>query len=1206
MEGETNTPLLAVAVPDSDSKGSNCQPAKQNTKPSILSLKLRDLTESERAELERSCCYFTDFQHLPKATRGYHRQQIQRRFERSRQPGPEDHLSAALKEISQKRQERDSRTHQQAMDFLAVAGLPRSSHKPTSVSSRKSAKAKTCQDTIDPKHLSEWVEGSGIDEELARLNLQSLSGDTVYKLLRPLGGRDEAKDRQRMAEVLRGGWFCRTLSLEDGKRDQWGCFKPDRPRPGFKKDPETGRYFPKTDDSGKPVLLKYEHPSGVPTKEFVLAFPRHVGERIAGNNRCHSLYKEWEVAAERTPEQRWRWFLHQGVPLVITEGAKKTAALLTGGHLAIGLSGVWNGCQKDAIGRSHLKPGLRQLLHGFNVTSVVAMFDWSEPDSKGEAAVRGAIDRLGIVIRNEAKQSGKDISVSVVDLPGPEKGCDDILVSKGIQGLAAVRTLAKPFRTWQRDNNTKRIERRLRVPLGGDTKRPTKVITHQFFQASDIPTDVRLVSMIGGMGTNKTGALVDYANGQDAPFQTLLHRRGLGGNCAQRSGRIFHNDGKLMRPWLKDRHREVPMPPANLEGGGRIHWAASIEAQREIEERGKVVVLDSSHAGGSSHLDPEECRGAILNLEEWDASCWHLFTSATEINKHRAEVLSNLTACLRNAKQVICSSAHLNDQVVMYLERLLGTKASVLVNDHKPADGRLCHWFEKSSHWLEALESRISNGNNVFVTVTAQKASSVHSAKNIARKIARDLKVPRHEILVVDAETTRTKDHDAKGVITDPSLLLNYRVVIATPCIETGVSIDDPDGHFDAVFAFNSGSTTPQAAVQALGRVRSSVDRFVCVARNGKTLFGGYTEAREVTRQVGKKAAQQRDALARAGIADTDMPSTCNENIDSWGELVADHNMLAKEFDFSVRTLLTLEGYKVVDSETANEELAQLIKDQLKEISGETTAEECRSISRTTPAGEDEIEELSKKAELTLQQQQELEHAKVCRDYGIEQADERQVLSHRQGAFQALRTECLLEDVSPRTGTSELVRQLDGLTAMKRKGVTKDPFLGDYVRAFRFQQIELLEEYKTLELSRRRDEFTMHDADIVELHEQAKRDGDRWRNVFNLNPWSWKLPRGFVAAVLEKVGYRLKKLSQKQTLSNGKQAHLYVVADAHQGIDRQAIKQHIADNIGRRFDQAITDAIGDDNDQTCTDQHVEVAQFMDTHDRALELLETHS
>ncbi|MCP4816773.1 MAG: hypothetical protein GY888_30035, partial [Planctomycetaceae bacterium] len=189
------------------------------------------------------------------------------------------------------------------------------------------------------------------------------------------------------------------------------------------------------------------------------------------------------------------------------------------------------------------------------------------------------------------------------------------------------------------------------------------------------------------MGTNKTGALVDYAETGTAPFFTVLHRRGLGGNCAQRSKRIFHNDGKLIRHWLTGKHREVEMPPSELNAGGRIHWAASIEALREIEERGKVVVLDSSHATGSSHLDPEDCRGAILNLEEWDANCWHLFTSETEIKSHRADVMSNLTACLRNAKQVICSSAHLNQACVSYLEKLLNVRAHVLVNDHKPATG---------------------------------------------------------------------------------------------------------------------------------------------------------------------------------------------------------------------------------------------------------------------------------------------------------------------------------------------------------------------------------------------------------------------------------------------------------------------------------------------------------------------------------------
>ncbi|AKN61726.1 hypothetical protein WB44_12170 [Synechococcus sp. WH 8020] len=120
-----------------------------------------------------------------------------------------------------------------------------------------------------------------------------------------------------------------------------------------------------------------------------------------------AAYKKWEDDAEwdqkpRTPEDRWRWFLRQGVPLFVTEGAKKTAALLTAGYLAIGLSGVWNGCQKDKKGRSHLKPGLRELTR-YKVDRVIAMFDWSEPNSKGEAAVRGAIDRLGRVIQWETK-----------------------------------------------------------------------------------------------------------------------------------------------------------------------------------------------------------------------------------------------------------------------------------------------------------------------------------------------------------------------------------------------------------------------------------------------------------------------------------------------------------------------------------------------------------------------------------------------------------------------------------------------------------------------------------------------------------------------------------------------------------------------------------------------------------------------------------
>ena len=121
----------------------------------------------------------------------------------------------------------------------------------------------------------------------------------------------------------------------------------------------------------------------------------------------------------------------------------------------------------------------------------------------------------------------------------------------------------------------------------------------------------------------------------------------------------------------------------------------------------------------------------------------------------------------------------------------------------------------------------------------------------------------------------------------------------------------------------------------------------------------------------------------------------------------------------------------------------------------------------------------------------------------------------------------------------------------------------------------------------------MHDADIVELHERAKRDANRWRTVFNINPATWKLPRGFIDFVLEKIGYRLLKLSQQRRFTNGKQARLYVIQTRFHGIDCRSIKAHISDNITRRFDQAMADAIGDHHDPACSEQQVSVARFVE-------------
>lgn len=1208
------TPHVVVAVPDCDSKDSNSQPAWQKPKDEIKRLTLKDLSGEELADLAANCTYFTAYAHLPKSSRGYHRQRDQDRHERAGHAGPEDILAAALRKIAKRRREVESRSTQVELDLFAPTESRKTSQNPASVTDGISllahegkleevlenslrGPAAEVNDNLDAAHLAEWVRGSAVDEELTRLNLRSTGGEEVFQLLRPnVKPEDEQADRNRLKTAINRGWLCTGLHpFSHGIAKTWGCFKPDE-----------ARKVPDSKGGLKP--LKYEHPKGVATKPFFLAFPRHVGEKIAKNARKLAAYKKWEDEKERTPQERWFYLLSVGVTLHITEGAKKAASMLSAGYLCIAVPGIWNGCWKPGV-RHELRREIRAAL-ALGVTKVRIAFDYSEKE-QGVIDVQKAADRLASCIRQDMKSK---VAVEVMDLPGPErkdwglcKGLDDIRAAHGDAGVDAVVKEALPLTTWRAKNVQVRVMQRLRAPLSDAANRPTKTVSSQYFAAKDIPEDAKLVAMIGRMETGKTHALVDYVNITRLPVFIPLHRRGLAGNIAQRFHIPYQSEGKLVFPWETGKRREVQLPPKDLNPSFRNYYASEIEAQREAEENGKVVVLDSSHIDGSSYLDPESCRNALIILDEADAGVWHLLTGDTEIKQHRTEVVENLTLCLRNARQVIAASAHLHEDVISYLEKILKVQANVLINDHKPAEGRKAFLYEKNTQWLEALYATVQSGANVYVATTSQKSDSVYAAKNLAAMLEKDLKVPADQILVVDSSTTRTTDHEARGVVTDPSLLLKYRVVLCTPVVETGVSVDDHSKHFDAVFAINSGIGTPQSAVQSIGRVRSDVPRHIFACRNGRTVFGGAMEPTGLLKANQTRAANVRDSLMRAGVADTELPVIENLHTEAWASLAADQNLVSKPFGFAVSVLLREEGYQLIETCGADEDLAKTLRDRLKEVGAENTEKECLAVSTAAPAVEDAIEELEKKPELTLEEQAELEHGRVCRDYGVETADELQVYSHRRGGFRAFRTEMFLEEMS-RTAENEsdAMQMVDALTAMKRKGMTKGGFLGDYVRAFQHPSVQLLHGLGALELVQRRDEFTMADKDMVLLHEHAKRRRDECRMTLGIDPCVGN-PSTFFNALAERLGYKLDRLSQRKDVG-GKRHHKYVVKDLFAGVERGQLKANIKANIQQRYNQAREFAIGDDNlglepDPSCTQQQVDVVLYREQHLRAIDMLE---
>ncbi|MFN7677311.1 MAG: DUF3854 domain-containing protein [Cyanobacteriota bacterium] len=275
-----------------------------------------------------------------------------------------------------------------------------------------------------PHHLAEWVEGSAVAPELAAANLLSLRGRPVLEALagprlEALGGQAGQYVTRAVAKILRplepladaGGWWCSGLDPTAEWRTpmEWGQFKPNAPRWDQEKD--------------RP--RKYEHPSGVPSRTWWLRVPAVVARLTADR---FGLALPMEAAADTSGEAGayWRWWGSEAhLPLVIIEGPKKAAALLSVGIPAVAIPGIWPG-----------QTALAELLAlPLKDRPVWVLFDHSTRENPDEPK---AADRLG---RELAKAGAKPL-VGIV--PGTRgKGADDHLAAGGSWGELAA-ALAPP------------------------------------------------------------------------------------------------------------------------------------------------------------------------------------------------------------------------------------------------------------------------------------------------------------------------------------------------------------------------------------------------------------------------------------------------------------------------------------------------------------------------------------------------------------------------------------------------------------------------------------------------------------------------------------------------------------------------------------------------------------------------------------------
>ena len=396
-------------------------------------------------------------------------------------------------------------------------------------------------DSIQPRHLTEWRDSS-VDDQLTALNLLSLKGiepkNHLFSFLpnseRRNDGRVRDKWLHRYAHTEAGGYWISGLDPHNNWQ-KWdvGRFKPNTPR---------------LDAEGKPI--KYESPPKSESHPTYFDVPTHIWDKVAKRYRIkryrsplslrladklppakHSqgysltptgqkrslsdclrggvkpatflppdLYAEryplGQSSAKPNPEPTepycfWSWVAkHPEIPIILTEGEKKAACLLSLGFVAIALPGIWMGRVKNQeTGMDYLHPDLMPMVS--KGRRFIILFDNDEKPS-----TRHAVHLASVFIGKVIEAAGA--SCAIASLPvGSEKGVDDFVTAKGKRALSLVAKIV------DRALALKDYLRKSRKKTWGLSKKyPPNVLLNTQYLSSALSLPNRgLIAIESGMGT---------------------------------------------------------------------------------------------------------------------------------------------------------------------------------------------------------------------------------------------------------------------------------------------------------------------------------------------------------------------------------------------------------------------------------------------------------------------------------------------------------------------------------------------------------------------------------------------------------------------------------------------------------------------------------------------------------------------------------
>lgn len=413
-----------------------------------------------------------------------------------------------------------------------------------------------------------------------------------------------------------------------------------------------------------------------------------------------------------------------------------------------------------------------------------------DPAMKGYAlrSLEYALDTL----RTCPKGSMNDTRFFVANTLVPKTPALELLGLDGLVSALADAMVANPHSTLSRHSYEVEFRRVLAYGYAGYTPRKlTKdalisahtpvTVTGRYILPTHLSAPTPVVALRSPMGTGKSTAIgAHLAANPDAPVRAVAPRRALVRAMAQAWGLVHYTEDSA------DRAKRLATTLHSL-------WKAT-------PVDGQILVIDEAE------------QSLEVLTHEVDAGL-------------QAQAYDALLAHVRAASQIILADAHLGykTQRLIELAGIDPEDVTLVVNPWRPANraievltGANEAWNETEAEGMNilmgAIPDAIRTGAPVFVACTA-RAIAERTA------LAVESKHPTARTILITQKTV--SEPHVQAFMTEPNAHANlYDVIIASPSVQSGVSIDVPVS-LAIIFARSGDWTTPTLAVQQLGRARN-------------------------------------------------------------------------------------------------------------------------------------------------------------------------------------------------------------------------------------------------------------------------------------------------------------------------------------------------------------------------------------------------